>query len=110
MQVAGTSEAILRRMTAPRTPLPADAAQRLTMPLILIWGRDDTWVPLAVGQRTQQRFPQATLQVMDGAGHNPMETHIDAFGAVLIDSLSESGQTPPERPGGPQPERGQTCA
>jgi pimeloyl-ACP methyl ester carboxylesterase len=90
LQVEGTSAAILARMSRRGDPLPADVASRLTLPITLIWGRNDTWVPLAVGERAQQRLPQAELKVIEGAGHNPMETHPEAFTLLLLQALDNA--------------------
>lgn len=90
MRVEGTSAAILARMSRRGEPLPTDVASRLTLPVTLIWGRNDTWVPLAVGERAQQRLPQAELKVIEGAGHNPMETHPEAFTLLLLQALDNA--------------------
>lgn len=90
MRVAGTSDAILQRMSQRGEPLPADSAARLRMPITLIWGREDTWVPLTLGERAQQRLPQAELKIIEGAGHNPMETHPEAFTLLLLQALENA--------------------
>lgn len=90
MRVEGTSIAILKRMSRRGEPLPDDAASRLSLPITLIWGRDDRWVPLAVGERAQQRLPQAELKIIEAAGHNPMETHPEAFTLLLLQALENA--------------------
>ncbi len=90
MRIEGTSAAILARMSRQGVALPEDSPGRLTMPITLIWGRDDTWVPLSVGERTQQRLPQAELKVIERAGHNPMETHPEAFTLLLLQALDNA--------------------
>ncbi|MGH9228121.1 MAG: alpha/beta fold hydrolase [Acidimicrobiales bacterium] len=44
--------------------------QRLTRPVQLIWGRDDTFGPPSVGERAAQLIPRAELHVVPG-GHGP---------------------------------------
>lgn len=56
----------------------ADLA-RLTMPTLLIWGRHDRVVPLALGEALAERLPNARLVVLEAVGHLP---HIEAAGAV----------------------------
>lgn len=90
MRIEGTTEAILKRMSRAGGPLPDDADSRLNRPLTLIWGREDRWVPLAVGERAQQRLPQAELKVIEAAGHNPMETHPEAFTLLLLQALDNA--------------------
>lgn len=41
----------------------------LAVPVHILWGAHDTWIPLDRGQRLQQLFPQATLRVIDDVGH-----------------------------------------
>lgn len=90
MRVEGTSGAILKRMNRSGSPLPEDAASRLSLPITLIWGREDRWVPLSVGERAQQRLPQAELKIIEAAGHNPMETHPEAFTLLLLQALENA--------------------
>ncbi|MFW5786090.1 MAG: alpha/beta fold hydrolase [bacterium] len=42
---------------------------------LLIWGNEDTWVPIAVGYRAAARIPDSLMIVVPGAAHIPMETH-----------------------------------
>lgn len=44
--------------------------RRLTVPCLLLWGRDDKLVPLAVAEKMRQTIPGATLAVVDGTGHD----------------------------------------
>ena len=52
----------------------ADALSRRTLsykgPVSLLWGSRDLLVPLAHAKAVQRALPQATLTVMDGAGHH----------------------------------------
>ncbi|MCL6563210.1 MAG: alpha/beta fold hydrolase [Firmicutes bacterium] len=50
---------------------PAIAWDRLTMPALLIWGREDKVVPLAYGEALAQRLPRARLAVIEACGHLP---------------------------------------
>ncbi|MCU0756280.1 MAG: alpha/beta hydrolase [Xanthomonadales bacterium] len=106
MQVAGTSAAILARMRRRGESLPAEPASELRMPITLIWGRKDTWVPLAIAEATQLRLPQAELKVIEDAGHNPMETHPEAFTLLLLQALENAIRpdfTPLQPDGTPTP-------
>jgi pimeloyl-ACP methyl ester carboxylesterase len=42
---------------------------RLEIPVRVLWGADDTWIPLATGERLTSLIPGATLSVIDDAGH-----------------------------------------
>jgi 2-hydroxy-6-oxonona-2,4-dienedioate hydrolase len=50
--------------------LPQDLS-RVSMPVLLIWGKDDRIVPLAYGRALKDRLPHAELVVIDDCGHLP---------------------------------------
>jgi len=41
----------------------------LDLPVLVIWGREDAWIPVAQGQRLATSIPGAQLQLLDAAGH-----------------------------------------
>ncbi|MET3683580.1 pimeloyl-ACP methyl ester carboxylesterase [Alkalibacillus flavidus] len=43
--------------------------QHITMPALLIWGREDQVVPLKIGERLAEDLPNAELVVLDESGH-----------------------------------------
>lgn len=64
--------------TARQLPPPDvdEAAARyptLDVPTLLLWGRHDRIVPVAVGERLQRALPRAELVVLEGSGHVPQE-------------------------------------
>ncbi len=46
-----------------------DEMDRVTMPVLLIWGSEDTATPLSDGRRMSELMPEAGLAVIPGAGH-----------------------------------------
>ncbi len=68
---------------------PPERLPELSQPALLIWGRNDTWVPLTAGERLAEELPNDTLIVYDGIGHLPMEEDPDRFNADLITWLNE---------------------
>jgi pimeloyl-ACP methyl ester carboxylesterase len=44
---------------------------RVTVPSLVVWGREDTLTPLAQGERLVSLIPGARLVVLDGVGHIP---------------------------------------
>ena len=57
---------------------------RLTLPVELIHGTADTIVPLHIhSDPLSQRLPDATLTVIDGAGHMPHHAHADLVIAAI---------------------------
>ena len=51
---------------------------------LILWGEQDTWVPIATGERLYADLPGSRMVRLAGAGHNPMETHAEAF-LVAVD-------------------------
>ena len=45
----------------------------IAVPTLMLWGRHDTIVPLAVGDRLHRAIPASRLAVIDDAGHLPHE-------------------------------------
>jgi len=52
-----------------------DRLGRIAVPTLLVWGRDDAEVPLAIAREMLELIPGSRLTVVDHAGHN---AHIDA--------------------------------
>jgi pimeloyl-ACP methyl ester carboxylesterase len=77
----------------------------LTVPALLLWGREDRVVPLWVGERLARELPDATLVVLDSCGHLPAEEMPRESLAVLTafldrtDRGADGGPLPPP----PQP-------
>lgn len=42
---------------------------RLELPVLVVWGRHDTWIPVARAQRLAELIPEAQLHLIDDAGH-----------------------------------------
>jgi pimeloyl-ACP methyl ester carboxylesterase len=61
---------------------------KLTMPIQIIWGTNDTWVSSQSGQSFMKRFPDSEFIFIDGAGHCPMETHAPQFNVALLEFLN----------------------
>lgn len=67
----GNRKATLDRLTAQK-PYEVDFGN-LKMPVLIIWGAQDQWIPLSSGERLKEAIPNATLKVFENAGHIPME-------------------------------------
>jgi pimeloyl-ACP methyl ester carboxylesterase len=92
LRLSGTARAILDRSALARpaaTELPAD------LPVVLVWGRQDRWIPLARAEAWHARNPRSELVVLPDAGHNAMETHVDAFMAILLGRMGSGVRPPP---------------
>lgn len=52
---------------------------RLTMPVRILWGRQDRVLSVTEGQAAMNLLPQGSLVVLDECGHMPMVEQIDRF-------------------------------
>ncbi|MBD2576078.1 alpha/beta fold hydrolase [Oscillatoria sp. FACHB-1406] len=78
-------------LTAPPGPTPASLLQRLERPLLVIWGEDDPWTPLAgakVYRELAERNPDVTFTSIPKAGHCPHDECPDLVNASLLDWLN----------------------
>ena len=55
---------------------------RLDLPVHIIWGTDDAWIPVATAHRLQKRIPGATLRLIPEAGHL---IHFDAPAELAVE-------------------------
>lgn len=42
---------------------------QIDMPVLVVWGREDTWIPVDRAHRLSELIPGAQLRLVDGAGH-----------------------------------------
>lgn len=71
MRREGNRQATLDRLTTKKA-LNIDF-EKIKMPVLITWGREDKWIPLANGERLAAAIPEAKFKVFDRAGHVPME-------------------------------------
>jgi pimeloyl-ACP methyl ester carboxylesterase len=46
---------------------------RITVPTLILWGKDDAVIPLKVGELLDQALPDSKLEVIEQCGHIPQE-------------------------------------
>ncbi len=78
LQIPGTAAAILSTRYHYNELYELHAAD-MKVPVMAIWGQYDTWVPLAFRKGILDLIPDLTLEIIENAGHNPMETHFGQF-------------------------------
>ncbi len=91
LQVIGWDEALLNQLTGSTfQPDPITAAQisAISAPVMIVWGEDDTWLPVSVGQRLYELLPEATYITYPDVGHLPQEEAAPAFNADLLAFLA----------------------
>ncbi len=62
----------------------------VTASTLLIWGRDDRFLPLSVGETLHQTIPASSLIVIPDAGHLPMWERPDATNRLITEFLTYS--------------------
>lgn len=90
LRAPGNRQATMARFATPRTPFTAESLASLqTMPLLLIWGREDALTPVQAAEWFHKVLPQAKLALYDGIGHLPQEEAPDRSATDVSQFLSE---------------------
>jgi len=78
-------------LTSQEVSLSSDPAnyQTLDMPVLLIWGEDDTTVPLAEGKYLDSILPNSELVIMKQVNHIPQVEDNAKFNAILLEFLAK---------------------
>lgn len=67
-----------------------DVVRRVVAPTLVIWGREDRWIPLEQADRFQAALPPSARKViLDRCGHMPQEEHPGAIAKVLDEFLTD---------------------
>ncbi len=68
----GNRTAFVKRMSQLNEKLEFNDLKRITAPVLIQWGKDDRWIPLAKGYEFKKIIPKAELKIYN-SGHVPME-------------------------------------
>ncbi len=60
----------------------------LDLPVLVCWGQDDEWIPVAKAHELASRIPGAELHLLPGAGHLVQQDAPAELTAVLMDFLA----------------------
>jgi pimeloyl-ACP methyl ester carboxylesterase len=80
----------LGRSAAPTVEELVRELGRVRAPALVIWGRDDRWIPLADADRFVAAIPRATKLVLDDCGHVPQEEKPGEVTQALLRFLATS--------------------
>ena len=58
------------------------------IPTLILWGADDSWVPLSAGESLRDALPAATYVVLPGLGHVPFEEDPEGFTQAMQEWLA----------------------
>lgn len=100
LRYPGNRAATMARFSAKPQPFaPADLA-RLRVPTLIIWGAQDSLIPLSSGKWLASHIPGARIEVLPAIGHIPMEEAPDASAGILrewLDGIATNRAEPPAR-------------
>ncbi|MBI4539146.1 MAG: alpha/beta fold hydrolase [Gemmatimonadetes bacterium] len=65
----------------------------VTVPTLIVWGREDRIIPLALGERLHRAIPESVLVVLDGCGHVPQEERPEETLQAIRHFLQQTGCT-----------------
>ena len=68
----GNRTAFVKRMSQLNEKLDISDLKKITAPVLIQWGKDDRWIPLAKGYAFKKFIPKAELKIYN-SGHVPME-------------------------------------
>lgn len=57
-------------------------------PVLIVWGREDRWLPPETGERLRRAIPAAQLRLIDGAGHLVQEDQPQVLAAAIESFLA----------------------
>ncbi len=81
----------LTLFSATRQVLAADIRSKLAhvkAPALIVWGENDTLLPLSLGQLLHEHLPHAQFEIIANAGHNPMWERPQEFNRIVDKFLS----------------------
>lgn len=67
----------------------AHVLHRITVPALLIWGKEDRITPPFVGEEFHKLLPNSELVLLDHCGHAPMMEKPQEFNVILDEFLQK---------------------
>jgi len=67
--------------------------EKITQPALIIWGTEDENIPFSEGEALDEALFDAEIKEIEGAAHNPMETHPGEFNRILLEFLDKAPKT-----------------
>lgn len=62
----------------------------ITVPTLLVWGRNDLITPPDVAEEFRERIPNAELHFIEECGHAPMIEHPETFNRIMLRFLRQT--------------------
>lgn len=92
LRVVGWDEALLAQLKGGAggfEVLTTEEIASISAPIMIVWGEQDTWVPIEAADQMRTLHPDAVWRVYPNVGHLPMEENAAAFNADLIAFLAQ---------------------
>lgn len=85
-EIVNNREKVLRLIYMAKSAIRNNLREKIpsmTLPVCLIWGRQDTITPPFVGEEFHKLLPNSELHIMEHCGHAPMMEKPQEFNAIL---------------------------
>jgi pimeloyl-ACP methyl ester carboxylesterase/flavin-dependent dehydrogenase len=88
----GTRRAVLQLYRGTSDPAGtarqmADALRQIPHPALVVWGKHDPYVPVALANRQHEAFPDAEVVVLEGSGHWPFADDPEGVAGAVVPFL-----------------------
>lgn len=67
-----------------------DAAHEISVPTLIVWGKQDRVVPVHHAKVAHSKIPHARLHLFDNCGHTPQLEYPNEFNALIRDFVQET--------------------
>jgi pimeloyl-ACP methyl ester carboxylesterase len=85
----GNRQAFIDRVRSARTDNTHLLPQLKGKPVLIIWGAEDTWIPVQHVERFKKALPNAEAAILEGVGHVPMEEEPTLVADLIRDFLTK---------------------
>ena len=93
LRASGTQRAIIRTVRAWDAERISRDAHLIRQPTLLLWGDNDSEIPLADGERLHEQVAGSRFVVFLECGHQPHEEYPEAFTNVVVDFCKKRQST-----------------
>ncbi|MBZ0283714.1 MAG: alpha/beta hydrolase [Anaerolineae bacterium] len=80
-----------RDAASPESAFDTETLKEVNIPVLLMWGEEDRIVPVSVGERLRDLFPNNTWITYPEVGHIPMDEATDNVNTDLLEFLDSVG-------------------
>jgi pimeloyl-ACP methyl ester carboxylesterase len=94
-QDAGAAAVFLAFTAYSQGPLPEDLLALATQPVLVLWGSEDPWEPVALGREFSQFPCVQKFTELPGVGHCPQDEAPELVNPILVDWLTQPESSNP---------------